>query len=289
MSFRKIFLILLSIGAVSLAWGQTPATATGTLTVNGKPTKLTHALALQTTDWTLGPNHKMVEVPVIKVVVSDASIEDVEDDFELGAEGKEGKLHGLRIELSKKGELMSGNLYTNAFETGTTGLFMSHVLFERKVLDDKTISGKIRADESMDIGGVTCNFDVTFSAPVLREPKPTVEGSGALETPPAKAVQEFLRALSAKDVAALKQVLRKEFVEMLEKPEGQESLMPFLNQAYPAGQVKQLKIVRVFDFGNRAWVEGTTKRPSRTGGAPTDVTYRIRAIRVNGSWKVQPL
>ena len=284
----RISFWVLIVAAATVAQGQTSGTATGTLTVNGKPTKLMHALALRTTDWTLGPNHKMVEVAVIKLILSDATVEDVEDDFELGAEGKEGKLHGLRIELSKKGELMSGNIYTNAFEAGTSSLLMSQVLVEPKVLNDKTVSGKVSV-KPWDLGDVKYDFTGTFSAPVTSEPKPTVEGSGAAETAPAKAVQEFLRALSPNNVAALKQILRKEFVEMLQKPEASEALLGMLNGYFPADEVKQLKIVRVFDFGNRAWVEGLTKRPSETGGAPTDVTYRIRAIRVNGSWKVQPL
>jgi hypothetical protein len=90
-------------------------------------------------------------------------------------------------------------------------------------------------------------------------------------------------------MAGLKRVFRKEFAEMLEKPDGQKSLMAFLSQSYPAGEIKELKIVRVFDFGSRAWVEGTSKRPGQRGGAPTDVTYRIRAVRVGADWKVQPL
>lgn len=289
MSFKKILPFLLIIAAVSPLRAQTPTSAAGTLTVNGEPAKLTQARALQTTDWIIGPNHKMVKVSVIKVVLSDVSIDDVEDDFELGVEGKEGKLHGLRIELNKNGEPMGGNIYTNALETGTSSLLMSHVLFEPNLLNDHTISGKVHADEAVEFDGVKYDFSVTFSTPVVSEPKPSVEGGGAAEMAPAKAVREFLRALSANDAAALKQVLRKEFVEMLGKPEAQEAIMATLSATYPADELKQLKIVRVFDFGNRAWVEGTTKRPNETGGAPTDVTYRIRALLVDGKWKVQPL
>ncbi|MBI4427690.1 MAG: nuclear transport factor 2 family protein, partial [Ignavibacteriales bacterium] len=118
---------------------------------------------------------------------------------------------------------------------------------------------------------------------------PSIEGAGAAETPPAKAVQEFLQAEMANDVPKLKKLLRKEFVEMLENPEGKDAVMGMLAQSYPVDEVKQLKIVRVFDFGDRAWVEGVTKRPSKGKKAPTDVTYRIRTLRVNGEWKVQPM
>ena len=106
------------------------------------------------------------------------------------------------------------------------------------------------------------------------------------ETLPAKAVQEFMRAVAAKDVAAVKNVVRKEVAEMLGKPEGQEAIMGMLGEWYPAD--KKINLVRVFDFGERAWVEGESQRQEESGKT-TNVTTRIRAIRVNGEWKVSPL
>jgi len=76
---------------------------------------------------------------------------------------------------------------------------------------------------------------------------------------------------------------------MLESPDGKESVMGLLEGSFPPDEVKQLKIIRVFDFGTRAWVEGTSKRPSRGGKASTDVTYRIRAVKAGAEWKVQPM
>jgi hypothetical protein len=63
--------------------------------------------------------------------------------------------------------------------------------------------------------------------------------------------------------------------------------MGLLAYSYPPG--KQFTIARVFDFGNRAWVEALSKRPGASAGATVDETYRIRAVRVNGAWKVQPM
>jgi len=289
MSLSRILLCMVLSGAASLTFGQTSATVNGTLTVDGKATKLSNALALQTKDWTLGANHKMVEVDVIKLVLSDSPVDDVEDDFELGARGKAGTLNAVRLVLGKKGEVMSGNIYHKAFEGGTSGLFTSHIIFESKAMNNKTVAGKVRMDKPMEMGGPKHDFNVTFSSPVQVEPKPTTEGTGASETAPAKAVQKFLDAVQGNDAAGLKAVLRKEFVEMLESPDDKESVMAMLNQFFPAEEVKQLKIVRVFNFGNRAWVEGATKRPSQSGGSPTDVTYRIRTVRVGSDWKVQPM
>ena len=286
--FTILCWLLLVVPGIA-ASAQTSGTATGTLTVNGRATKLSHAQALETQDYTLGADRKLVQVTVIKVFLSDTPIEDQEDHFDLGVRGKEGKLHGLQVTISKEGEPLSGALYHKAFQNGALSMSLGGALFEPNVFNDKTVSGKVRMEKPMEFSGVTFDFDVTFSAPVQQEPKPTVEGPAAADTGPGKAVQEFLRATGAKDVAALKRILRKEFAEMLEKPEGQETVMAMLDQFYAADELKQMKIVRVFDFGNRAWVEGLSKRPSTSGGAPTDVTYRIRAVRVNGEWKVQPM
>lgn len=289
MAISQSSLWALMVGTVSLAIGQSSGTASGTLTVNETAVKLGHALALQTKDWTLDAKHKMVEVEVVKLILSDSPVDDVEDDFELGARGKAGNLTGVRLEFTRKGELMSGNVYQKAFDGGTTSLFTSHIIFKPKGPIAKTIAGTVRTDQPMEMGGPKHEFNITFSTPVLVEPKPTTEGSGAPETPPAIAVRKFLSALLGNDVAGLKGILRKEFVEMLESPEGKEPVMTMMSQFFPAEEVKLLKIVRVFDFGTRAWVEGTSKRQSGSGGPPTDVTYRIRAVKEGTDWKVQPM
>lgn len=283
----KLLACAFAFAAAQAAWGQ--ASVTGSFTVNGNVTKIGGATVLQTKDWILGPDKKFVEAVVIKLGLSNSPIEDIEDDFELGVRGKEGTLHGIRIELSKKGNLMSGNVYDAAWEGGTASIFTSHVLFEPKVFTDQSIAGRIRMDGPAELNGVKFDFDITFTAPVLSEPKPTAEGTAAAGTEPAKAVTVFLHALSSKDVPALKSILRKEFVEMLEKPGGEDAVFGMLGWAYPAEAMKQLKIVRVFDFGKRAWVEGMSKRKSEHGGPPTDVTYRIRTVRVGSDWKVQPM
>lgn len=284
MMISKILYCLLVVAAAS---AQTPGTATGTLTVNGKATKLSYAQAFPTQDWIMGPDHKYVLATVIRVFLSDAPVEDQEDHFELGLRGKGGKLHGLQVTFSKEGKPQGGALYHEALQTGAVSMFPGTTLFKPKVFNDKTVAGKVSMEKPFDFSGVKFNFSVTFSAAVEQKPKPTVEGPAAADTEPGKAVQEFIRAAQANDVAALKRIFRKEVAEMMEKPEGQEAITAMLGESYPAG--KQFKIVRVFNFGNRARVEALSTRPSESGGAPIDETYRIRTLLVNGEWKVQPM
>ena len=280
---------LLLMAAGTLALAQTPSTSTGTLTVNKKSMTLAHATALQLRDWDMGPDGKLVEISVVDVFLSDVPVDDPEDDFDLGVRGKGGKLHGVRMRLNPKGQVLSARVFDNAFQEGVDNVFPDHVQLKLKQFDGKGVGGKVEVKEADDMRGNAYKFVATFSAPILGEPKPTVEGPAAAETAPAKAVQEFVRSVLAKDKPGLERILRKEFVEMLENPEQADAVMGMLDQFYPVEETRQMKIVRVFDFGDRAWVEGTTKRQSESGGEPTDVTYRIRVIRVNNDWKVQPM
>ena len=282
----KIVLLALA-GTVLLA--QTPGTSTGTLTVNGKAIKLSEAKALRVKDWDMGPNGKLVEVTVVDVFLSDVPVDDPEDDFDLGVRGKGGTLHGLRMRFDRKGKVLSAKVYDSAFGEGVDNVFPTHVAFKPGSLTGKEVGGKVTVGESDDMRGTTYSAIATFKVPIGTEPKPTVEGAVAAETAPAKAVEEFIRSVLAKDKDGLKRILRKEFVEMLENPEQSDAVMAMLGQFYPAEEAREMKIVRVFDFGEKAWVEGTTKRQGENGGQPTDVTFRIRVIRVNNDWKVQPM
>jgi hypothetical protein len=283
----KAICLLLAM-ASTIAAAQAPGTATGTLTVNGKVTQLSYAQALAAQDWTFGADRKPVLVTVIKLSLSNASVEDQEDNFETFLRGREGKLAAVLLTFNAKGEAVDGVIVHHAFSNGAITVSGANVArFERKTFDDKTIAGKAWTEKSGEFKGVSYEFSAGFSASIQREPKPTVEGPAAAATGPGKAVQEFLRAATSQDLAALKAILRPEIAKFLEDAQRKQELMGLLAYSYPAG--KQFTIARVFDFGNRAWVEALSKRPSTSAGAPVDETYRIRAVRVNDVWKVQPM
>ncbi|MBI3787268.1 MAG: hypothetical protein HY276_03335 [Ignavibacteriales bacterium] len=281
-TFCSLFLGLVATAAVA----QKQSTTSGSLKLNGKTTNLGYAQAIKAEDWTFGPNNKPVLATVFRVLLSDMQFDDLDDNFELSVMAKEGKLHGILVTFNKNGKLLSGSLYHEASETGVEDVFVSKIMPQSKVLNDKTVSGKIRTEEPISLSAGKLELSATFSASIQEEPKPTVQGNAASETAIGKVVQEFIQAAETKNVAALKKIVRKEVAEMLEKPEGKEAVMGLLGMSYPDG--KQIKIVRVFDFGNRAWVEGDSQRAG-DDGKPVKETYRIRAIRVNGEWKVSPL
>lgn len=283
---KTLTIFLLISATLTVASAQTPGMATGNLSVNGKMTKFSNAQAMKTQDWTFGADNKPVLSTVFILLVADAQADDLEDNFELSVRAKEGKLHGLLLTLSEKGALLSGSIYHDGEETGMESIFTSKIRFKKNLLNDKTISGKLETGGTMDISAGKLTFSVNFSAPFQQAPKPTIEGPAAVESSPGKAVEEFIKAAEAKDKEALKKLVRKEVAQMLEKPEGQEAVMGLLGESYPPG--KQIRIERVFDFGDHAWVEGKSQR-QEADGRTTDETYKIRLIRVNGEWKISPL
>ena len=286
MTFTTMFFCVLLAVAGSVAAAREQGTVTGSLTLNGKATKFSHVRAIKAEDWTFGEDRKPVLTTVYRVLLSDTPFDDLEDNFELSAMAKQGSLHALLFTINKKGEVLGGSVYHQASETGVENMFASRLDFQSKTVNDKKASGKLQTVEPMSLSAGNLEVKATFDTPYWTEPKPTAQGAAAAETAPAKVVQEFIKAAQAKNLSALKKVLRKEIADMLDKPEGQQAVMGMLEMSYPPEL--QVKIARVFDFGDRAWVEGDSKRKEESGKI-TDVVYRIRVIKANNDWKVSPL
>ena len=288
-----LFFVLLVVLS-SVVPAQTGATVSGTMHVNGKAMKLACVQAIHAEDWTFGTDNKPVSITVTKVLLSDAPAYDLEDIFELSIRAKEGKLHGLLLKFSEDGKPMEGTIFDESLKTGTEPVFLSSVDFQDTSFTKASVAAKGQTKEPIDLislkeplEGSTGKLELTvaFDTPFQPEPRPTAEGPSAVETGPAKAAQEFIRATEAKDVPAMKRIVRKEVVEMLENPEAQQTVMGMLGESYPPG--KQFTNARVFDFGDHGWVEYKSQRLG-DDGKPVDETYKIRVVRVNGEWKVSP-
>ena len=286
----------LSALAMAVATAQTGGTASGSLTVNGKAIKLGSAQAMKAEHYVFGANNEPVLATVIMVFVSDMPADDLEDNFELSERAKAGKLHGLLLTFTKDGKPYEGTIYHEALQTGAESIFLSSVVFDRGVhKDTSAFGGTMQTKEAIDLIDMKdkkdesrgkLDFKVTFNSPYMQEPRPTAEGDAAAGTAPAKAVQEFIRAVEASDLPALKRIVRKEVADILEDQRGQQMLLGMLAESFPPG--KKIRITRVFDFGDRASVEGASQRKEKNGKL-TDETYKLRAIKVNGEWKVSPL
>ena len=209
---------LLLIVATAIALTRKPGTATGTLTVSGKVTRLSFAQALKTQDWVFGADNKPHLATVMMVFLSDEPADDLEDNFELSVRAKEGKLHGLLITFSEKGKPSNALLYHQSVNNGTESIFTSKFLLEKQIITDTTISGNVRTTEPVDLSAGKFSFSVTWNASFHQQPKPTVEGTAAAETPSGKAVQEFIRTAEAKDITGLKKIVRGKLLRCWKDP-----------------------------------------------------------------------
>ncbi|HTP12805.1 MAG TPA: hypothetical protein VMM37_04225, partial [Bacteroidota bacterium] len=151
MIISKHFVYLLLVGMQAVGLAQTTVGASGSLTVGGRATNLAFARALKAPQYSFGTDGKPVLDTMILVLVSDAPAEDLEDDFELGIRSKAGKFHGLLLTFNKNGEASSGTIYHDALESGSEGIFVSHVAFESMSVNSVEISGMGRSTEPISL------------------------------------------------------------------------------------------------------------------------------------------
>ncbi|MGK5081671.1 hypothetical protein WDW37_00075 [Bdellovibrionota bacterium FG-1] len=254
---------------------QTAGTATGTFTLNPKATfeqgedkvktiKLSYVRAQKRIDpideatRNIPFNKKKRE---IRIVLSDQPISDeaMEDEVGVTMLVQTGKLQALDLSLTEKGEPSGG---TMLYQMMSRSLNEESFRFEKKTFNNKTVAGKISMD------GLTA----TFSAPIQPEPKPTAQGAAAANSEPGKVVAEYMRAMHAKDVAALKQVCQESVIQRIEGPDG-KGYMQSINDWLKPG----LQIVRVYEHSNWAKIDMETPDGSYTTSTKT--------IRINGAWK----
>ena len=258
-------LLVLVRGTVML--GQSPENATGKLTVNSKTTELRYAYARERKD-IFDP-----KVREVRVVLSDVPIDafDMEDDFAVGQLGKQGTVHGVEIRFDLKGELRGEALIHEASGDSST-TWLGQDTYERKQFDGKTVAGKLTTDKPFTIGDLTIEVTATFSAPMQHDSKPTAEGAAAAASGPGKAFIEYVRAVKADDMPALKKVCTEpRYQQIAAIP--QEHYKEIVAQEIPV----DLKVVRVFESGDQARVE--TQDSTGVG--------KWRLVRINGDWRMQ--
>ena len=139
-------------------------TASGTLTVNGKTTKVAYAYARQV------PGFFDASTKDTQVIVSDVPLDAaaLSDGFARDDLAKAGKLHAFEITIDASGTPISTAWRHDGF-TGPmpSGLSTADV-FTKKVLDDKIVEGSYKSAEEAEFFGNHYSFDVTFRAAIAQ-------------------------------------------------------------------------------------------------------------------------
>jgi len=284
------------------AASQASGTASGTLTINPKATfdqgddkaetiKLSYVRAQKRIDPMDEATRKIPfakKKREIRIVLSDQPIPDeaMEDAYGVTMLVQTGKLHAIDLSLGEDGKPSGG---TMLYKMLSLGLNEESYQFERKTLDSKTVAGKVLMDVREEAAGG--GFDAqnrwveargkpryslmaTFSSPLQPESKPTAQGAAAAGSEPGKVVAEYMRAMHAHDVAALKRICPEGDMQKIEGPDGKAYMQSINDWLKPS-----LQIVRVYE--HPTWAKVDMELPNGS------YTTSTRTIRVNGSWKIE--
>lgn len=244
-----------------------PGEAKGELVVAGKRTALAHAYAVPQRDG---------ETLLILTdePLSEKAIKDVFERLHLSDDGK---LHAVEMVLDSKKTPMSVSIRHDAFRAHGGG-FSSSEHFEPKPSEPNSIAGRIYRTEPGEFVGVAYTFDATFTAPIWREPAPTLGGAAAAGSPQAKVAVAFFKAGRRGDVAGVKKCVVSDRVREFDGPEGKKLMESFEFAPDPA----RAKITRVDVEGDTAEVSFETKSKNSTE------TSTVKLKLENGKWKVSP-
>jgi len=163
---KKFFALGLLVFAGTLALASADGTASGTLTIKGKPVKLQYAYAWHEPD----PFDSSKTMTV--VMVSDVKLapEVAMDDFEPRELAKQNKLSAVRLEIDSDGSITQGMFFSGLLENGSFGAGGMH-MFDKKVLTNAAVEGKAYMDKPRDFFGTTYVYETTFKAPVAKGKK----------------------------------------------------------------------------------------------------------------------
>ena len=138
--------------------------ADGTLTVNGKTTKVAFAYARSV------PGFFDKNTKDIRVIVSDVPLDAkaLADDFLRASMAKEGKLHAFEITIDAAGTPVSTAWRHDGFKDPTPSGLSSDDVFTKKVLDGKLVEGSYKSAADEEFFGNTYAFDVAFRATIAQ-------------------------------------------------------------------------------------------------------------------------
>jgi hypothetical protein len=250
--------------------------AGGTITVNGKTTKLSYAYARAVKGF-FDKTKDDVEVILADVPLDAKALEDTFERIHLADAGK---LHAFEIRLDSEGKPISTSFRDNGFKKASPSGLSSEDVFTKKVFDGKTVEGSYKSAKESDFFGEKYTFDVSFKAEITRAAKvvpPTAaETAAAGKTPQAAVYADFLRAVQKEDLPALKKLFSKEQAKNLDDPEAKK--MVKMVKMMSATEIKVLKVVETGDKAD------LTVAGKQDGSAVNGVVHMVKE---GGAWKVE--
>ncbi len=250
--------------------------AEGTITVNGKTTKLSYAYARAVKGFFDNTKED------VEVILTDVPLEPkaLEDEFERIHMADAGKLHAFEIRLDAEGKPISTAFRDNGFKKASPSGLSSADVFTKKVFDGRTVEGSYKSAKPGEFFGETYSFDVSFRADIAHAPKvvpPTAaETAAAQKSPATRVYREYLAAVQKEDLAALRKLFTKEQAKHLDEPDAKK--MVGMVKMMSATDIKVLKVV---ETGDAADLTVSGKQDASV------VNGVVHMVKEGGAWKVQ--
>jgi hypothetical protein len=260
--------IVVSTAAAALA-----QTASGTFTVNKKPTKLAFAYAIAQPG-SFDEKKEDVAVILSATKLPEASLLDEGDRMRVLMMDKP---TAVVVILSAEKQATSTMLYHPDLSMQISFSGTSQKV-DLTTFDGKTVEGRLYLEQPGSMEKDTYHFDATFKAPILRKKIPTAAELKAMaDSPAAKAALAFHRVARTGNVAALKAAVVPEMAKELDGPEGKQ-IVEML-------KVTSLDKPTVADVSVAGDVT-TVKLEQKSEGGKQTITMRLK--EVGGKWLVVP-
>lgn len=265
--------LMLTLAMMSSAcWMAQAGTAAGTLEVNGKTFRITHAYGLEVED-AFQKEEKGILLLLSDRPLPEKLLNEKVDIFELRDAG----MNGLKLEFYSNGE----NYSMMVVGAGVEGSVSVSGTFDRTqftAYEPAKIAGKVAYEKK--IGDTSLNYAVTFDTDVLpRKAKvmPTAEDmKSAQSTASAKAYIAFNQAVREGKLDAIRAGVVPERAAMMDKPEF-AGMLGLIQAMMPSDIV----VVKATETGDSAELELTGKDDGKEKSGTATMT------KIDGKWLVQ--
>lgn len=268
---------VLALVALALSLNAFAANSvSGTLTVNGKTSKLTHAYATTKAN----PFDKKRTDVFVLFADRELPADAVHDTFALMKAADDLKFNGFTIQINDEQQINSGVIYSPHFLKNMGQISVAGVQkLTTKDFSASHVAGRVYMSEPDDFFDNIFQFDATFDVTTAAAPKPAPLAGKPLPAgggDPGKAYLAYRNFIKKGDIPNLRKSLTAERAKETERPEFKEMF-----ELVQAMQPADVTITGGSVDGDTATLLVTSKeRGSNSKGTVT-------LVREGGAWKIQ--
>jgi hypothetical protein len=270
---RGLLLAVLTAMTMTVPLAHAQASATGSITVNGKKTELRHAYA-----FTRAAGVKDMVKTTLILADKPLPAAAVTDSMERSTARKLGDIKMLVVGFNDEKDIVSFSHEVDEFSGSRISSAHKATL---DTFSDQALKGRLftTGEQQIRTAPGTYSFDVQFNVAMTVPRAPDAMGKKAWDTAQGKVLADYLRAARASDKAALKRLILPEYVKELEGPKAAEGLK-FLKMSSPDPKTAEFESLMIEGNVAKAKIVVRHKGATETSG------YELH--RVGDAWLVVP-